>query len=181
MEFQQSKTYQNLQTALNEELMASTRYSIYGDIARNEGYAEIGYLYDIAVRNEKEHARIWLRQIGQGSLPTLTEALQQSSVYEGNIARNMYQDFARVANEEGFNDIAALFNGVANIDYYHSDNFNTIYKNIESGQELCKPEKTLWICTQCGNILFGDCAPTICPVCGFPQGYYRLLHSNIIY
>ncbi|BBF41716.1 rubrerythrin [Lachnospiraceae bacterium KM106-2] len=174
MDFQQSRTYQNLLQAYENELLSSARYLIYEDIARNEGYIEIGNIYETTARNDKEHARIWLRRINQGTLPNTATVLQESIQVESEMAGEMYQEFARVAREEGYSDIAALFSGVANIDYNHGFQFTELYENVENNQVFCKPEPTLWICMQCGNVMSGECAPVICPVCGFPQGYYRL-------
>lgn len=174
MDFQQSRTYQNLLQAYENERLSSARYLIYEDIARNEGYIEIGNIYETTARNDKEHARIWLRRINQGTLPNTATVLQESIQVESEMAGEMYQEFARVAREEGYSDIAALFSGVANIDYNHGFQFTELYENVENNQVFCKPEPTLWICMQCGNVMSGECAPVICPVCGFPQGYYRL-------
>lgn len=174
MDFQQSRTYQNLLQAYENELLSSARYLIYEDIARNEGYIEIGNIYETTARNDKEHARIWLRRINQGTLPNTATVLQESIQVESEMAGEMYQEFARVAREEGYSDIAALFSGVANIGYNHGFQFTELYENVENNQVFCKPEPTLWICMQCGNVMSGECAPVICPVCGFPQGYYRL-------
>jgi rubrerythrin len=91
----------------------------------------------------------------------------------------MYRDFARVAQEEGYNDLAALFNGVANIELNHNSIFQRHLNDINSNRVFCKEESTLWICMQCGNIMNGACAPEVCPVCGFPQGFYRLYDSNV--
>ena len=180
MDFQQSQTYKNLQTAYDWEVSVSTTYSIYGDTARQEGYIQIGDIFDRVVRNEKEHARIWLRQINDGTLPNTEESLQrcaQMELYSGN---EMYRDFARVAIAEVYNDLAALFNGVANIELNHNSIFTRYLNDIQTNQVFCKDQQTtLWVCMQCGNILSGLCAPEICPVCGFPQGYYRLYDSNI--
>lgn len=178
MEFQQSRTYSNLQSAYEEELKASTRYSIYGDRARLDGYEEIGNIYDFFSKNDKEHARIWLRRLNEGILPTTSELLLASEQEENYAGNEMYREFARIAREEGFDDIAALFNGVANIDLNHGLRFRTLYEELERGEIFCKPRETLWICMQCGNIMSGECAPEICPVCGFPQGYYRLYTKN---
>lgn len=178
MEFQQSRTYRNIQTAYEEELKASTRYLIYSDRVRQEGYQEIGNVYDIFAKNDKEHARIWLRRLNEGILPSTSELLL-ASVEEENYAGNeMYREFARIAREEGYDDIASLFNGVANIDLNHGLRLRTFYEELERGELFCKPRETLWICMQCGNIMSGICAPEICPVCGFPQGYYRLYTPN---
>lgn len=174
MAFQDSKTYQNLLTAYDNELMSSASYLIYSDIARNAGYMEISNIYDVTAKNNKEHARIWLRRINEGKLPSLPEALRESIQNEFQMSSEMYQNFTTIAREEGYNDIAALFSGVANIGYYHSSQFQEILENVENDQFFCKPQDRLWICMQCGNIMSGECAPEICPVCAFPQGFYKL-------
>ncbi|WP_124067373.1 rubredoxin-like domain-containing protein [Clostridium sp. E02] len=179
MEFEKSRTYTNLGIAYNEEAIASTRDRIFADIARQEGYIEIGNIYDATSINNKEHARIWLRQQNQGTLPNTAEALMQTRENEFNLANNQYQEFARIAREEGYMNIAALFAGVANIDYNISSRFSTLYDNVMQNEVFCKPVETLWTCMQCGNVMSGNCAPLICPVCGFPQGYYRLYNENL--
>ncbi|HWT26502.1 MAG TPA: rubrerythrin family protein [Mobilitalea sp.] len=173
MEFKQSKTYQNLLTAYDWEAIVSTRYSIFADTARDEGYREIGNVFDTAVRNDKEHARIWLRQLNSGILPNTEDNLSYSAELTEN-GNAMYREFARVSQDEGFTAIAALFNGVANIELNHNLSFRTLYADVIRNEVFCKPQDELWICMQCGNIMSGPCAPKICPVCGFPQGYYRL-------
>jgi rubrerythrin len=178
MELKDSKTYQNLLTAYKSELEASTRFLIYGDIARSEGYIEIGNIYDVVARNDKEHARIWFRRLNGGTLPNTLETLQDADAQEYASANIMYQDFANVAREEGFDDLAALFSGVANIDFNHSYEFRAQADNIQNDEVFCKPTVELWICMQCGNIMSSPCAPAICPVCGFPQGYYRLFNTE---
>jgi rubrerythrin len=178
MNFDQSITYSNLQNAFNLELMASTLYELNGDKARDEGYIEIANIFDITSRNEKEHARIWQRRLNNGILPSTEQNLLESSELE-LAAANLFRDYAQIAREEGYSDIAALFNGVANIELNHELRFRTLYDNVVRGQVFCKPEAKLWICMACGNILSGTCAPEICPVCQFPQGYYRLYDPAI--
>jgi rubrerythrin len=173
MEFQQSKTYANIQNSFERELMASTLYSIYSDRAEQDGYIEISSIYDTYVRNHKEHARIWFRRLHNGVIPDTQQNLLDSST--GELDRgDIYREYARVAREEGYNDIASLFNGIANIELNHNLTLSTLYDNVIGGEVFCKPNETLWICMQCGNIMSGTCAPEICPVCGFPQGYYRV-------
>lgn len=174
MEFQQSQTYANLQNAYDIELEQSTLYSIYGDIVRREGYLQIGNIYDIFQRNNKEHARIWLRQLNEGSLPNAEEVLLESAQQEYYMGNQLYREYARIAKEEGYSDIESLFNGIANIDLNHGLQLQAQYDNVIRNQVFCKNQETLWICMQCGNILSGLCAPEICPVCGFPQSYYRV-------
>ncbi|CUH92191.1 rubrerythrin family protein [Herbinix luporum] len=180
MEFQQSRTYANLQNAYEMELMQSTLYSIYGDIARQEGYRQIGNIYDIFQRNNKEHAIIWLRRLNEGSLPTTADTLSTSANVENYKGNQLYREYANIASEEGYNDIANLFNGIANIDLNHGLQLETQYSDVVRGEVFCKPQAQLWICMQCGNIMNGLCAPEICPVCGFPQGYYRLYGTEPI-
>lgn len=179
MDFQQSQTYRNLGIAFEDEAISSTRYRIYADVARNEGYMEIGDIFDVTSLHNKEHAKIWQRQRNQGFLPDTAQALEESQETEYNMASDKYQEFARIAREEGFFDIAALFAGVANIDYNQGTRFSKQLENIKQNQVFCKPEETLWICMNCGNIMSGDCAPLICPVCEYPQGYYRLFNEAV--
>jgi rubrerythrin len=178
MDFQQSQSYQNLISAYNWELKVSTEYSIFGDQARREEYIEIGNTFDRISLNEREHARIWLRRINNGELPITSENLSYCAQLEAQSGNVMYRDYARVAREEGYDDLAALFNGVANIELIHNLQFLELYEDVVRNQVFCKERGVLWICLQCGNILSGDCAPEICPVCGFPQGYYTLYNST---
>ncbi|HKL80596.1 MAG TPA: rubrerythrin family protein [Mobilitalea sp.] len=179
MEFQQSRTYSNLQNAYEIELMMSSRDLIYSDRARQEGYIQISNIFEVISKNNREHARIWLRRLNEGILPSTSEFLQaafQEESYNGN---ELYREYARIAREEGFDEISSLFSGIANIDINHSQTFLSLYDDIERSQVFCKPQETLWICMQCGNIMYGDCAPEICPVCGFPQGFYMLYNPIV--
>lgn len=180
MDFQQSRSYANLQNAYEIELMQSTLYSIYGDIARSEGYREIGNIFNIFQRNNKEHARIWLRRMNEGTLPSTADVLAASTDTERYKANQLYREYAAVAREEGYTEIEALFNGVANIDLNHALQLEENYNDVVRNQVFCRPQSNLWICMQCGNIMNGYCAPEVCPVCGFPQGYYRLYGSETI-
>lgn len=180
MDFKQSRTYANLQKAYELELMQSTVYSIYGDIARQAGYQEIASVYEIFQRNNKEHARIWLRQMNEGILPTLEEALVASSQVENYKGNQLYREYANIARDEGYTNLESLFNGIANIDLNHGLQMERNYNNLVRNQVFCKPQPELWVCMQCGNIMNGLCAPEICPVCGFPQGYYRLYNVERI-
>ncbi|MDD3173797.1 MAG: rubrerythrin family protein [Herbinix sp.] len=173
MDFQQSQTYINLQKAYEWELKVSTVYNIYSDKAQVDGYIEIGNIFTTTAKNEKEHARIFLRKLNNGIIPDTQQNLLESANFENNTA-TLYRDYANTAREEGFNDLAALFNGIANIELNHNLRFSTQYNDIVRAEVFCKPQDSLWICLQCGNIMGGPCAPEICPVCGFPQGYYKL-------
>lgn len=177
MEFRESRTYRNLLRAYEDELLLSGRFELYGEIAANDGFITISRLYQTIASQDLEHARIWLRAIYEGDLPSTATNLIESANAENALAGDQYQEYVQVAREEGYDHIAALFAGIANIDYNHSTLFLQQYDNVISDQVFCKPETTVWICMQCGNIMSGLCAPDICPVCGFPQGYYRPLNS----
>lgn len=179
MDFQQSRTFANLQTAFDYELMATGRYQLYGDRARREGYIEISNVFNTVASQELAHAVIWLRQLNAGSLPTTQENLETALALEDYIGNNAYREYARVAREEGYDDIAALFNGVANIQLNYDLAFQNFLNDMITNQLFCKENEVLWICINCGNIMSGNCAPEICPVCFFPQGYYRVFNNTL--
>ena len=174
MEFEQSRTYENLQNAYEVELMKSTTYSINSDIVRQAGYMQIGNIFDIFQGNSKEHARVWLRQLNERNLPNTETVLLTSSQQEYYMGNQLYREYARIAREEGYLDIESLFNGIANIDLNHGLQLVLKYNEVVRDQVFCKNEAVLWICMQCGNILSGLCAPESCPVCNLPQGFYRV-------
>lgn len=178
MEFNQSRTFKNLQDAFEGELKTSTLYEIYGIRARQENYIQIADVYDIISGFEREHAIIWYKLLHEGQLPTTLENLTGSAIIEETKANTTYREYANVAREEGYTSIAALFDGVANIELNHDVIFQNFANNIENGEVFCKPREVLWICINCGNIMGGTCAPVICPICGFPQGYYQVYDSN---
>ncbi len=180
MDFQQSQTYKNLQDSFQRESILTAFYLLNEDQARREDFMEIGNIFATAARNEKEHARIWQRFLNTGILPNTEENLLASSNSASGLIE-VYRTYARIATEEGYLDIAAMFNGIANIEFNHDLAFRTQYNDVVTNQVFCKPEDTLWICMQCGNIMSGKCAPEICPVCGFPQGYYRVFTTQEIF
>lgn len=172
MAFKDSKTYANLMTAYERELIASAKYRIYEEICRREGFIQFGNIYDIISHDNQEHAKIWLRNINEGTLPNTERNLENSIETENSMANNMYQEFAKTATDEGYNDISILFRGVANIDYNHAATFQEELQNLIQDTVFCRPNEILWVCLQCGNIMSGPCAPTVCPVCRYPQDFY---------
>lgn len=173
MDFQQSQTFKNVMDAYQRELFLSTLYSIYADRAELDGFIEISGIFTTVSRNEKEHGRILLRRMNNGTIPTTEENLLASAGMELELSE-LYSTYADTARQEGYTDISALFNGLRNIELNHNLIFESVHRNVVTGQVFCKPNITLWICMQCGNIMSGPCAPEICPVCQFPQGYYRV-------
>jgi len=178
MDFKQSKTYQNIQSMFMRKLMISTLYDIYSDKATQENYIQINNIFDVTARNEKEHARIFLRKLNDDVLPD-TKTNLYDSVNIGSETNNLCRNYAATAREEGYDDIAALFSGIANIELNHNLVFRSQYDDIIRDQVFCKPAESLWICLQCGNILAGLCAPARCPICGFPQGYYQIYTAQM--
>ncbi len=174
MDFQQSKTFANLQIAYENELQTSTKFEMFGNQAREEVLIEIGEAFDIISRNEIFIANR-LRTLIKGRVTDTEENLQEAKLDEENAANNIYLAFSQIAQEEGYNDIASLFNGIANIKLNHILTLQTFQTNLQNNELFCKPQEGVWICMGCGNILTGFCAPDICPICQFPQGYYRLL------
>lgn len=178
MDFKESKTYQNLQKAFEGELKASTKYAIYGNKARDDGYIQIGSIFDETSGNEREHAEIWLKKLNCGKVPSTLENLIDSYTGENYEWTSMYKEFARVARAEGFCDIASLFDSVGNIERHHDMRFKKLAKNIQNNQVFCKAETTIWLCTNCGNLIWDRCAPNFCPVCGYPKSYYQVNCEN---
>lgn len=178
MEFKDSKTFANLQNALAAELMTTTKFLIYALQARQEGFIQIGNVFDQIARNERELATIWMKQLNDGSVPDTAANLVDSYTTANYLGTQMYQEYSRVATEEGYTPIASLFNGVANIQFNHETRFRSLSTDMVNNQVFCKDTQSLWICLACGNILSGDCAPEICPICGYPQGYYQIYVEN---
>lgn len=173
MDFQQSKTYQNLQSAFAYEAQSKAKFDIYSEKARQEDLIGISFSFDTISRNDRFIAER-LRNLINGGEPdtqqNLTEAVA-SELYAGN---TMYRDYSKIAVEEGYGDIASLFNGIANIKLNHNYVLQSYLNNMQNNTLFCKNEAKLWICLGCGNIMSGLCAPTLCPICGYPQGYYEL-------
>ncbi|MFA9375548.1 MAG: rubrerythrin family protein [Lachnotalea sp.] len=178
MEFNDSQTFKNLSMALDAEKLANTTYRLYANQARKEGLIQIGEIFDETAGNEQEHAQIWFRALNGGKIPDTLTNLQKSAEIEKYEWTTMYKDFAKVAKEEGFEEIANLFEGVGLIEKHHDYRFKRLASNVENARVFCKEKESVWLCLNCGNIYWGNCAPEICPVCAFPQGYYKINCEN---
>ncbi len=173
MDFKESNTYRNLQSAYDAERLASTKYRIYADQARRDGYQVIGETYDEFSHNEKEHAVIWLRALNNWVLPNTEENLQESLRGETYEATKMYTTYAEEAMTEGFTEIARLFREVAIIEQYQNFRFEKYSLELAEGSLFCKERDTIWICMNCGQLVYGKCAPEVCSVCGYPRAFYK--------
>lgn len=178
MEFKDSKTYQNLKNAFEGELMACGRYHLYGGKAREDGYQQIGNIFDETAGNEQAHAEIWLKILNGGKMPDTLSNLRNASTGEAHEWTQMYPGFAETAEQEGYTEIARLFREIATIERHHDYRYSLLAENMEQGHVFCKCGKNVWICLNCGYLYTGNCAPEECLVCGYPQGYSELNCDN---
>lgn len=178
MDFEQSQTYANLKKAFQGETGACGKYAVYARKAWEEGYRQIGNIFEETSRNEREHAEIWLKCMNGGEVPSTLENLKDAASGESYEWKTMYRDFAETARQEGYFDIADLFEGVRAIEHSHDARYQKLIKNMETRTVFFKPREVLWICLNCGNLVWDTCAPEVCPVCSYPRGYYQLHCEN---
>lgn len=177
MELKGSKTEQNLMTAFAGESQAHTKYLYYASKAKKDGYVQIGALFEETAKNEKEHAKIWFKLL-HGGMPATTENLKDAAAGENYEWTDMYAGFAKTAREEGFDDIATLFDGVAAIEKEHEERYKKLLQNIEGDLVFSKDGDAVWQCANCGHIVVGKKAPEVCPVCAHPQAYFQVRAEN---
>lgn len=173
MQLDGSKTLENLKTAVAGESQARTKYNIYGEIARKEGNREIADIFDMTADNERAHAELWLSLISDGIPVNTLKALENAAGGEHYEWSDMYAGFAQTAREEGFDNIAQLFDMVGQIEQQHEQRYRTLIDQINSGKVFTEDGETVWICRNCGHLHHGKEAPQFCPVCKKPQEYYK--------
>lgn len=178
MELKGSKTEKNLMTAFAGESQASVKYLYYASKAKKEGYEQIKGVFEETSRNEKEHAKLWFKLLHGGTIPTTTENLKDAAKGENYEVNIMYDEFAKTAREEGFEDIAKLFDGVAKVESAHEKRYLKFLKNIEDDMVFKRGEELVWICRNCGHIHYGQEAPNLCPVCSHPKAYFEIMAEN---
>ena len=173
-----TKTEQNLQTAFAGESQARNKYTYYASKAKKEGYVQIANIFEETAGNEKEHAKMWFKLLNGGSIKDTISNLKDAAAGENYEWTDMYDTFAKEAREEGFDDIAFLFEEVSKIEKEHEERYLQLLKNIEEGQVFKKGEVVVWKCLNCGHIHVGETAPEVCPVCNHPQSYFELQAKN---
>ena len=178
MELKGSKTEKNLQTAFAGESQARNKYDYFASQAKKDGYEQIAALFAETALNEKEHAKMWFKLLCGGKIPATTVNLAAAADGENYEWTDMYATFAREAREEGFDDIAAQFEGVAAIEKAHEERYRKLLKNIEDGIVFSRDGDMIWQCRNCGHIVVGKKAPDVCPVCAHPQAYFQLVEDN---
>lgn len=177
MELKGSKTEANLWTAFSGESQARNKYTYYASKAKKDGYEQIAKIFEDTANNEKEHAKLWFK-ILKGGIGDTMDNLADAAAGENYEWTEMYADFAKVADEEGFSDIARLFRGVAAIEKTHEERYKKLLSNIKEGIVFSREGDTIWECANCGHIHIGKKAPEICPVCAHPQAYFQLRAEN---
>nr|WP_302649449.1 rubrerythrin family protein [uncultured Agathobaculum sp.] len=172
-----SKTEANLQTAFAGESMAHTKYLYFASKAKKDGYVQISKIFEETAGNEKEHAKIWFKLLndGIGSTPENLKAAAAGENYEWT---DMYDTFAKEAHEEGFEDIAFLFEQVGAIEKEHEARYLKLLSNVENKIVFSRDGDCIWKCSNCGHIVVGKEAPEVCPVCAHPQAYFEIKAEN---
>ena len=177
MNLKGTKTEKNLWEAFAGESQARNKYTYYASKAKKEGYEQIAAFFLETADNEKEHAKLWFKLLHNG-IGATTENLKDAAAGENSEWTDMYARMEKEAREEGFNEIANLFAGVAKIEKEHEERYLALLKNIEDGTVFKKNQKSVWICRNCGHIHDGESAPELCPVCAHPQAYFMLRVIN---
>src|SRR5574344_3105715 len=178
MELKGSKTEKNLQTAFAGESQARNKYTYYASKAKKDGYEQIAAIFEETAGNEREHAKIWFKLLNNGEVPDTITNIKDAANGKNYEWTEMYAEFAKEAKEEGFNNIAFLFEGVAKIEKEHEDRYKKLLENIENNQVFNKPTETMWVCRNCGHVHYGDKAPKICPICNHPESYFEVKANN---
>lgn len=172
-----SKTEANLAAAFAGESQATNKYTYFAGKARKEGFVQIANIFEETAGNEREHAKLWYKLLNDGVGSTV-ENLKAAAAGENEEWTHMYAEFAKEAREEGFEDIAKLFEGVLAIEREHEKRYLQLLANIENGLVFSKDGDTIWKCGNCGHIHIGKKAPDVCPVCSHPQAYFEVRAEN---
>ena len=178
MELKGSKTEQNLMAAFAGESQARNKYTYYASKARKEGYEQIAEIFEETANNEKEHAKIWFKELHNGTIPETLENLKDAAAGENYEYTDMYADFAKTAREEGFERLAKLFESVAEIERHHEERYLKLVENIEEGIVFSRDDERIWQCRNCGHIVIGKYAPEVCQVCKHPKSYFEIKKEN---
>ena len=178
MELKGSKTEQNLMTAFAGESQARNKYTYFASKAKKEGYEQIAAIFLETAENEKEHAKMWYKELKGGEIPSTIENLNEAADGENYEWTDMYKEFAETAEKEGFKDLALKFKMVGEIEKHHEERFRQLLKNIEDEVVFSKDKDTIWICRNCGHVVIGKKAPGVCPVCNHPQSFFEVKAEN---
>lgn len=176
MDFKGTRTEKNLAAAFAGESQARNKYTYFASVAKKEGFEQISELFTKTAENEKEHAKLWFKALGE--LGNTAANLLHAAEGENYEWTEMYEGFAKDAEEEGFTALAAQFRAVAKIEKAHEERFRALLNNIEMKKVFEKSEETMWECRNCGHLIIGKKAPEVCPVCFHPQSYFEVRKEN---
>lgn len=171
-----TQTEQNLLAAFAGESQARNKYTYFASKAKKEGFEQIAELFLKTADNEKEHAKLWFKELE--GIGTTAENLAEAAAGENYEWTDMYEGFAKTAEAEGFTALAAKFRGVAAIEKRHEERYRALLNNVETAQVFAKSEVKVWECRNCGHIVVGTEAPAACPVCAHPQAYFEVHTDN---
>ena len=176
MKYAGTKTEQNLRDAFAGESQARNKYTYFASVAKKEGYEQISALFLKTAENEKEHAKLWFKELGE--LGNTAENLAAAAEGENYEWTDMYANFAKDADEEGFHELAAKFRAVAAIEKSHEERYLALLNNVQMQAVFEKAGETMWECRNCGHLVMGKKAPEVCPVCAHPQSYFEVRKEN---
>ena len=171
-----TKTELNLQAAFAGESQARNKYTYFASKAKKEGFEQIAALFLKTADNEKEHAKMWFKELN--GIGNTAENLSAAADGENCEWTDMYEEFAKTAEEEGFTELAAKFRAVGAIEKHHEERYSALLKNVETSQVFEKSTVKVWECRNCGHIVVGTKAPDVCPVCNHPQSYFEISEEN---
>ena len=178
MELKGSKTEANLWSAFAGESQARNKYTYYASRARKDGFEQIAAIFEETAHNEREHAKMWFKELHGGAVPATMDNLKDAAEGENYEWTDMYANFAKVAREEGFDKIAQSFEAVAAVEKLHEERYRDLLLNVKEGKVFEKEGEERWVCRNCGHEHFGYEAPEMCPVCDHSQAYFELLKRN---
>ena len=173
-----TQTEKNLEAAFAGESQARNKYTYYASRAKKDGYEQIAALFLKTADNEKEHAKMWFKELHDGAVPDTVTNLNDAADGENYEWTDMYEGFAKTAEAEGFKDLAAKFRMVGEIEKHHEERYRALLKNVETQEVFQKSEVKVWECRNCGHIVVGTKAPQLCPVCAHPQSYFEVHAEN---
>ncbi len=174
--YQGTQTEKNLQSAFAGESQARNKYTYFASVAKKEGFEQIASIFLKTADNEKEHAKLWLKELN--GIGDTAQNLKDAAGGENFEWTDMYEEYAKTAEKEGFPEIAKKFRAVGAIEKRHEERFRALLKNVETAQVFAKSQVKVWECRNCGHIVVGTQAPQVCPVCNHPQSYFEISEEN---
>ena len=175
---QGTKTEAKLKAAFAGESQAHNKYTYFASKAKKDGYVQIAAIFEETAKNEQEHAKIWYKILNGGQVSDTATNLKDAAAGENYEWTDMYAGFAEIAREEGFTEVARLFDAVAAIEKEHEERYKKLLSNVENGLVFSKDGDAVWQCSNCGHIVVGKNAPQLCPVCAHPQSYFQVRAEN---